>query len=64
MMLVCRTYGSGYPGTASRGVAGLGFPFVFWPIVWGGSYGYGAAYLHETREVCPVLSRNFGRLHV
>ncbi|TFK46473.1 hypothetical protein OE88DRAFT_893085 [Heliocybe sulcata] len=41
-----RTYGSGYPGVASRGVAGLGFPFYFWPLAWGGGLGYGAAYLH------------------
>ncbi|KAI0346645.1 hypothetical protein BDW22DRAFT_1299995, partial [Trametopsis cervina] len=40
------TYGSGYPGVASRGVSGLGFPFFFWPVVWGGGFGYGAAYLH------------------
>ncbi|KAL5522928.1 hypothetical protein ACEPAF_1195 [Sanghuangporus sanghuang] len=43
-----RTYGSGYPGTASRGVAGLGFPFYFWPVVWGGAAGGGAAYLHNS----------------
>ncbi|KAF5356860.1 hypothetical protein D9756_006783 [Leucocoprinus leucothites] len=32
-----RTYGSGY-GSAhtTRGVAGRGFPFYFWPVVWGG----------------------------
>ncbi|KAI9571609.1 hypothetical protein HD554DRAFT_2072225 [Boletus coccyginus] len=29
-----RTYGSGYPGIAGRGVAGRGFPFWFWPVVW------------------------------
>ncbi len=29
------TYGSGYPGIAGRGVGGRGFPFGFWPIVWG-----------------------------
>ncbi|KAL4079790.1 hypothetical protein J3A83DRAFT_1156224 [Scleroderma citrinum] len=32
-----RTYGSGYPGITGRGVAGHGFPFWFWPIVWGGA---------------------------
>lgn len=46
-----RTYGSGYAGVNNRGVGGLGFPFIFWPIVWGGSLGYGAAYLHDTSEV-------------
>ncbi|KAI0628678.1 hypothetical protein C8Q77DRAFT_1147612 [Trametes polyzona] len=45
-----QTYGSGYPGVASRGVGGLGFPFVFWPVVWGGGLGYGAAYLHSNHE--------------
>ncbi|KAF4614854.1 hypothetical protein D9613_002974 [Agrocybe pediades] len=45
-----RTYGSGYPGlpAANRGVGGLNFPFVFWPIAWGGAAGLGAgAYLHN-----------------
>ncbi|KAM5543616.1 hypothetical protein V8D89_002867 [Ganoderma adspersum] len=43
-------YGSGYPGTTGLGVANRGFPFVFWPLVWGGGLGYGAAYLHDDRE--------------
>ena len=32
-----RTYRSGYLDRAynSRGVAGYGFPFLFWPVVWG-----------------------------
>lgn len=31
-----RTYGSGYPDLPNqRGVFNLGFPFYFWPIVWG-----------------------------
>ncbi|KAJ3710410.1 hypothetical protein C8R42DRAFT_376654 [Lentinula raphanica] len=31
-----RTYGSGYPNNAgSLGVANRGFPFFFWPVVWG-----------------------------
>ncbi|KAF8137692.1 hypothetical protein EV363DRAFT_1318654 [Boletus edulis] len=30
------TYGSGYPGVIGRGVAGRGFPFWYWPVVWGG----------------------------
>ncbi|KAI0765895.1 hypothetical protein BD413DRAFT_637158 [Trametes elegans] len=42
-----QAYGSGYPGLASGSVAGRGFPFVFWPLVWGGGLGYGAAYLHD-----------------
>ncbi|KAL0960248.1 hypothetical protein HGRIS_011880 [Hohenbuehelia grisea] len=43
-----RTYGSGYPGVAGRGTAGLGFPFYFWPLAWGGvAGGGGAAYLHN-----------------
>ncbi|KAI8974802.1 hypothetical protein BD414DRAFT_497520 [Trametes punicea] len=42
-----QTYGSGYPGIPGRGVAGRGFPFVFWPVVWGSGLGYGAAYLHD-----------------
>ncbi|KAH7097598.1 hypothetical protein BKA62DRAFT_715679 [Auriculariales sp. MPI-PUGE-AT-0066] len=38
-------YGSGYAaGDATRGVAGRGFPFVFWPIVFGGAAG-GLGYL-------------------
>ncbi|EJD45342.1 hypothetical protein AURDEDRAFT_64619, partial [Auricularia subglabra TFB-10046 SS5] len=41
-------YGSGYPGTVNqRGVGGLGFPFYFWPLAWGGGLGYGAGYLHS-----------------
>ncbi|KAF7789717.1 hypothetical protein EIP86_000663 [Pleurotus ostreatoroseus] len=47
-------YGSGYPGVPSRGVSGLGFPFIFWPIVWGASLGYGAAYLHDSSEYGDV----------
>ncbi|KAJ7078327.1 hypothetical protein B0H15DRAFT_539048 [Mycena belliarum] len=44
-----RAYGSGYPTYYSRGVAGRGFPFYFWPLVWGSGYGYGGntAYLHS-----------------
>lgn len=47
-------YGSGYPDvyvidyTYDPGVANRGFPFVFWPVVWGAGLGYGAAYLHDT----------------
>ncbi|KAK0194760.1 hypothetical protein F5146DRAFT_1022581 [Armillaria mellea] len=43
-----RTYRSRYPGNPSHGVAGLGFPFYYWPLAWGG-IGLGlAAYLHNT----------------
>ncbi|KAH9848782.1 hypothetical protein C2E23DRAFT_738709 [Lenzites betulinus] len=45
-----RSYGSGYPGVSGLGVGGRGFPFVFWPVVWGGGLGYGAAYLHANHE--------------
>ncbi|KAF8985212.1 hypothetical protein BDQ17DRAFT_1169730, partial [Cyathus striatus] len=49
-----QVYGSGYPGIASRGVSGLGFPFVFWPLAWGGIAGAGgAAYLHSTEYGKP-----------
>ncbi|KAF9225627.1 hypothetical protein BS17DRAFT_554757 [Gyrodon lividus] len=40
-----RMYGSGYPGITGRGVAGRGFPFWFWPVVWGGG---SVTYLHDT----------------
>ncbi|KAF5344379.1 hypothetical protein D9758_013236 [Tetrapyrgos nigripes] len=48
-----RTYGSGYPGYGlARGVAGRGFPFYFWPLVWGGAVGVGtASYLNAEDEV-------------
>ncbi|KAF7764084.1 hypothetical protein Agabi119p4_8621 [Agaricus bisporus var. burnettii] len=46
-----RTYGSGYPGGSSRGVAGLGFPFFFYPVVFGaGAIGGGALIYHEANE--------------
>lgn len=55
MVLLCRTYGSGYPGFANqRGVAGLGFPFYFWPLVWGGAAFSGARYLNDN-EVRSLL---------
>ncbi|KAG8815431.1 hypothetical protein FRC17_000713 [Serendipita sp. 399] len=31
-----RSYGSGYPHSSVRGVAGQPFPFGFWPMYWGG----------------------------
>ncbi|KAI0715907.1 hypothetical protein C8T65DRAFT_642837 [Cerioporus squamosus] len=43
-------YGSGYPGVSGLGTSGRNFPFVFWPLVWGGGLGYGAAYLHNNNE--------------
>ncbi|KAG6872527.1 hypothetical protein C0995_009101 [Termitomyces sp. Mi166 len=54
-------YGSGYPGGSQRGVAGLGFPFVFWPIAWGGVAGIGAgAYLHTSEYGRPDNSSRPG----
>ncbi|KAI0692893.1 hypothetical protein BC835DRAFT_1306962 [Cytidiella melzeri] len=55
-----QTYGSGYPGVASRGVGGLGFPFLFWPVVWGGGLGYGAVYLHDNEYGDPNNSSRPG----
>ncbi|KAF7976668.1 hypothetical protein HWV62_6013 [Athelia sp. TMB] len=58
-------YGSGYPGVATRGVAGRGFPFFFWPIVWGGAAGGAAeAYLHDSGEYgdCSNSSRPGGAM--
>ena len=53
---IFRQYGSGYPGIAGRGVAGRGFPFLFWPLAWGGVAGVGtAAYLHNTEVSDPVI---------
>ncbi|KAG2133449.1 hypothetical protein BD769DRAFT_513567 [Suillus cothurnatus] len=40
-----RTYGSGYPGYSGYGVTGRGFPFWFWPVVWGSSSNQ---YLHDS----------------
>ncbi|KAK0501410.1 hypothetical protein EDD18DRAFT_1347495 [Armillaria luteobubalina] len=49
-----KSYGSGYPGISGRGVAGRGFPFYFWPVVWGGDAGAGtAAYLHSDEYGFP-----------
>lgn len=52
-----RFYGSGYPGIAGRGVAGRGFPFFFWPVVFVGGGAGSGAYLHDT-EV-DVLHRRY-----
>ena len=46
----CRQYGSGYPGVNGLGVTGRNFPFVYWPFIWGGGFGYGAAYLHTAHN--------------
>ena len=58
--LRCRNYGSGYPGVGGLGVANRNFPFVYWPFIWGGGFGYGAAYLHD-REVSTARFRSFYR---
>ncbi|KAJ3710409.1 hypothetical protein C8R42DRAFT_648742 [Lentinula raphanica] len=58
-----RTYGSGYPNNAgSLGVANRGFPFFFWPVVWGGTAGGTAAYLHDQNEYPNNSSRPGGIL--
>ncbi|KAG6830005.1 hypothetical protein H0H92_002696, partial [Tricholoma furcatifolium] len=47
-------YGSGYPGVTGRGVSGRGFPFVFWPVAWGGTGGSSSAqYLHTSEYGRP-----------
>jgi len=60
------TYGSGYPGIAGRGVLGRGFPFWFWPVVWGGvpvgSYLYASEYgnsYNTTRVGGPMAEATF-----
>ncbi|KAK0238994.1 hypothetical protein EDD85DRAFT_951206 [Armillaria nabsnona] len=56
-----KSYGSGYPGISGRGVAGRGFPFYFWPVVWGGAAGAGtAAYLHSDEYGLPDNSSRPG----
>jgi len=45
-----RTFGSGYPGITSRGVANRGFPFFFWPLSFGVVGGGTGAYLHSDDE--------------
>lgn len=45
-------YGSGCPGVTGRGVIGCRFPFMFWPVVWGGAIGLGAgAYPHSDEVI-------------
>ncbi|KAF8223832.1 hypothetical protein L208DRAFT_1411362 [Tricholoma matsutake] len=54
-------YGSGYPGITGRGVAGRGFPFIFWPLAWGGAIGLGTgAYLHNNEYGRPDNSSRPG----
>jgi hypothetical protein len=48
----CSIYGSGYPGVlVPYGVAHLGFPFYFWPVVWYGIAIGASAYLFDSAEV-------------
>ncbi|EJC99156.1 uncharacterized protein FOMMEDRAFT_148736 [Fomitiporia mediterranea MF3/22] len=55
-----QTYGSGYPGVASRGVNNLGFPFYFWPVVWGSAGAGSVAYLHDSEYGDPNNSSRPG----
>ena len=51
-----RTYGSGYPGVTGRGVTGRGFPFWFWPMVWGSEAATTQSYLNGSEVsslTCP-----------
>ncbi|KAF9259595.1 hypothetical protein L218DRAFT_874330 [Marasmius fiardii PR-910] len=64
-----KTYGSGYPGIPGRGVAGRGFPFYFWPVVWGdgagAAIGGASSYLYTSEYGLPSnTSRPGGPLHV
>ena len=64
-ILAFRTYGSGYPSgysSVGRGVGGLGFPFYFWPVVWGGGLGYGGAYLYNHEVSKPSIRLVFSIL--
>ena len=57
-----RQYGSGYPGVTGRGVAGRDFPFIFWPLAWGGAVGYGAnAYLHSDEVASTGYSIDYSQ---
>ncbi|GJJ08060.1 hypothetical protein Clacol_002267 [Clathrus columnatus] len=51
-----RRYGSGYPGIASTGVTGRGFPFGFWPV----TFGAGAVNLHNQEYGNPNNSSRPG----
>lgn len=52
-----RGYGSGYPGYSSYGVAGRGFPFWYWPVVWGGSSNQ---YFHDSEYGNSSNTSRFG----
>ncbi|KAF9232574.1 hypothetical protein BU15DRAFT_67329 [Melanogaster broomeanus] len=54
-----RTYGNGYPGITGPGVVGRGFPFWFWPVVWGNSAA-STAYLHDTEYGDSMNSSRVG----
>jgi hypothetical protein len=45
-----KQFGSGYPGASTAGVAGQGFPFVFWPVTFGGA---GYYYYHNRNDTDP-----------
>ncbi|KAF9076787.1 hypothetical protein BDP27DRAFT_1312584 [Rhodocollybia butyracea] len=55
-----RAYGSGYPGSSGLGVAGRGFPFFFWPVVWGGAAVGTASYLYDHEYGLPSNSSRPG----
>lgn len=49
-------YGSGYPGSPGVGVAGHGFPYYYWPVVFGSVAVLGTqAYLNTRGEVSVVI---------
>ncbi|KAK7041499.1 hypothetical protein VNI00_009367 [Paramarasmius palmivorus] len=45
-----RTYGSGYPSASSPGVRGRGFPYWYWPLVFGAAAGATTALAIESAE--------------
>ncbi|KAL4079791.1 hypothetical protein J3A83DRAFT_1156165 [Scleroderma citrinum] len=47
-ILGSKVYGSGYPDITGRGVAGRGFPFWYWPMVWAVEAAKKQAYLNGT----------------
>ncbi|KIM50671.1 hypothetical protein SCLCIDRAFT_34087 [Scleroderma citrinum Foug A] len=55
-----KSYGSGYPGITGRGVAGRGFPFWFWPIVWGSTAAETAPYLNGSEYGDSFNTSRFG----
>ncbi|KXN82304.1 hypothetical protein AN958_02736 [Leucoagaricus sp. SymC.cos] len=45
------TYGSGYPGSSSIGVASQGFPYYYWPVIWAPPVVVGTGYwIHSNGE--------------